>query len=390
MENTNPDQGQETHQRALKTASSSRLALFGRRAERGGRDGEEGEERWCVWFESRPAGSDDGSMKALLCKQKKTKNAALFSLADRRWVTSHFFSFSSCLFSLIAIHLDSCARELATELVLSWDRLIKSVGVKLRSAATACIQHSSVGVLLCTQTLLWMMCFPRWCLECYITLYRKNKWENKHSIHPPRVSDLVPSQAGPYRKTTVTSFCFTYYFLDILPVFLLFSLPCGCPDEFPRHWSASCVCKSSSRRQFVGLIPVSPRVFCPCVYGFLPVFTELLVYASLLCLVSFLAFILDFEFHGVQLALLKAHLWVKATCVVLWLTFHFPLNKKSDLLCLYLQTHLRTLLSTGCWPLTGFSGNLNKELLLTFRFFSGYLWASQYLGWQHNVDVYWI
>ena len=37
-------------------------------------------------------------------------------------------------------------------------------------------------------------------------------------------------------------------------------------------------------------------------------FTELLVYASLLCLVSFLAFILDFEFHGVQLALLKAHL----------------------------------------------------------------------------------
>lgn len=117
----------------------------------------------------------------LCCANKKKQKTLLcfLSLTDDEWHLTFFLSLPA-FFLWLQFIWDSCARELATELVLSWDRLIKSVGVKLRSAATASIQHSSVGVLLCTQTLLWMMCFPRWCLECYITLYRKNKWENKH------------------------------------------------------------------------------------------------------------------------------------------------------------------------------------------------------------------
>lgn len=121
--------------------------------------------------------------KALLCFLSPTEDEwhlafslsppAFFSDCNLFWFMCKRVSSRSCLVRMRSW----CAHS------FEFDPLIKSAGVKLRSTAAAaavCIQHNSVGVLVCTQTLLWMMCFPLWCLEHYITLYRKNKWENKH------------------------------------------------------------------------------------------------------------------------------------------------------------------------------------------------------------------
>lgn len=181
----------------------------------------------------------------LCCANKKS--AALFSLADRRWVTSRFLSFSPCLFlwlQFILIHVqESLQQKLSSpdEILVRSQFRVWPVNKKRRGQVaihrrrrrrlhsaqfcrSSCLHSDSIMNDVLSALVPWTLYY-----------FISQEQMRKQTLNSPRKGFRLgsfTSITGPYRKTTVTGvgFCFSYYFLGIFPVFPQFFLPCGWPD----------------------------------------------------------------------------------------------------------------------------------------------------------------